>query len=93
MVQELKKDLMEVCRGKRSGRDVLRAVRAAGYIPDDHTKESGYFNIRICVFGGYVRIYIPNVGRSRGEVLFQAWEPVKLAYSGAPMFSGRPSYF
>lgn len=88
MLYRLKGDLVKAIGNKTRRGDILRAIRAAGYLPEDLSAEYGYTNIRVRAFGGYVRIYKPTSGRDRGRVLFQVWEPVNFKYSGVPVFFG-----
>ena len=77
-----------IIEGAKSSKKVLAKLDEVDMPYKEVTDECGYFNVRIPVKDGYIRVY-----ESNGNFLVQKFEKVTVKYSGIPTFepSGRRS--
>lgn len=79
-----KEAILQLIDGKyMTDRKLIQLFNKSGYSAENHTKESGYTNIRIKTVKGYIRVYKAH---KRRELIVQSWEPITIKASGIPTF-------
>lgn len=79
-----KEAVLQLINGKyMTDRVLMQLFNKSGYSTENHTKESGYTNIRIKAAKGYIRVYKAH---KRRELIVQSWEPIIIRASGIPTF-------
>ena len=73
----------------KSKEEVIERLDDAEVVYKDHTKEYGYFNLKVPVKDGYIRVY-----ENKGKYLVDKFVRTEVKYSGIPTFepSGRRSF-